>query len=1140
MPDPRREVRLALVLNGGVSLAIWIGGVTKEIDELRLSSEVADRRSGIGRTGALYGELMEILDQRARVDVIAGASAGGINGVLLGSAIYSGKSLPAGLREIWIGLGDLKSLLRSPSKRDPPSLMLGDDVVLTQMRETVESILVGPNPPQDQSVFVYVTATDLLGRWLPFVDTTGRRFRERDHRRVLAFEHRHDDDEAGKPKTPEQDLAMPTKVRFKDRDAPELLSRAGRATSSFPIAFEPHGLAFIGEKPTDKPDHRWLIDGGLLDNQPFNPVLNQISVLPSSIPVRRVLAYIVPYVNEPESALGEAATTEKEQPTARQVHGATGALPRTLPKLASLERVREELRTQLVAESDRRRLWGKQGSHRNELEDGASALFEAYRRTRYAASLRTFDSWSEESFVPGDGVLAQSAELDPLELLRVRRPGQAPVEVVPNVPWIPTTRDWLADSDWRWGLSPGERVAAWAVLFLRDALEGTRSAKVRAEIIAARKTASDLVWEIRKLKQRFQQTFAAERDKQPDSDPIDLAHTTYALEQPRLATLQAAFLALDGQLDALGSARAPRVGDLLHLEIVRNALAIDDPRIPFPFEFLFMSAGIGNALNHVADSPEEKLAGMQAAHFGGFLKRSWRANDWLWGRLDGVQHMIRATVDIEWLATLPRDRIARLAVLAFPADPGLRPTLDLLARDRVRRAGLDPGSGGRESFRRLLREAIQLYEGTRAPDPELGRQEDMLRRFRCCQGALAARLQLVVLDEELARVAETAAEDVEAGASRVSHGARWASRFYGRDRSLGTTDMVGLDTAGRVRLFQELRIGEREKVEDEAGSRATVEAGAQAIAVATGVFAGHRGGLPFAARAGLSTARGITLALSGLVRLLAASPLVGAGLLAVVVGLLVWGLLAPNVVLGSLVPTFAALALFGGYILLNFATSALEPTINNKKRLLGIVLLIGIPAAFVVVMLTHDGAWEGLQDSVGRRVTALITVLAGIAVLVAVARVVVGLADLAVRALRRFRTWLANRLGPDGWLGTLGGWVAELEVPASWRRATLAAYRRCFLAALLLAGVGFGWRLLLDDGLTCNGQVCAGFKDVAQERPGLLLFTLLVGAAVLAAVLVELVIPLVVESRNRRRAERLAQRGMKPMAAPPPGAPPSP
>jgi patatin-related protein len=1081
--ERRREVRLALVLNGGVSLAIWIGGVTKEIDELRLGSErepdSLPPAGTLGSTGRFYCELMEILGQRARVDVIAGASAGGVNGILLGSAIYAGKPLPAGLREIWIGLGDFKSLLRSPSKRDPPSLMLGDDVVLTQLRETVSSILVGPSEPQDQSVFVYVTATDLFGRWLDFVDTTGRGFRERDHRRVLRFEHRHDSEEGPKPATAANDLAMPLNVSFKDGDAPELLARSGRATASFPIAFEPHRLAFAGKKPTDRPDPRWLIDGGLLDNQPFNPVLDRISVLPSAVPVRRVLAYVVPYVNEPASAVGGELETEMEEPNARQVYGATGALPRTLPKLASLERVREELRTQLVAESDRRRLWGVGGSHKDELRRGAEALFQAYRRTRYVASRRTFESWNSESFVPGDGVLAQSLELDPRELMRVRRPSQDSVESVPeDVEWVPADLAWRSDASWRWGLGPAERVAAWAVLFLRDALEAAGE-PTREQIIAARKTASTLVWETRKLKQVFQQTFAAVRAERPDSDPFALAHATYAREQARLVALRDDFATLDDQLAALGPALVPPVIDLLHFEVVRNALAIDDPRVPFPFEFLFMSAGIGNALNHTADSPEEKLAGMQAGHFGGFLKRSWRANDWLWGRLDGVQHVIRATVDIEWLSTMSNERVNRLAKLAFPDDNELRPTLDRLAEERVRRAGLEPGRGGRESFRRLLREAVELHRGRGDPDPKLGRQEEMLRRFRCCQGALAARAQLTVLEEELGRVAETAAEDVEAGASRVSNGALWASRFYGRGRSLRATHMLPMDTAERVQRFQELRIGEKERIESEASSRAAIDMAAQTIAVATGVFAGHRGGLPLIVRTGLATARGITLATSGLVRLLAANPLVGAGLLAGIAVLLVWALLSPTVLLGALVPTLAALIVVGGYVLLNFATGALEPTINNRKRLGGMFLLIGIPVAFFVLMISYADAREGVQDRIGERVTYAVTVFAALAACAAVARIL---------------------------------------VPLTWRRGALAAYRLFVVAALLLAAAGFGWQLFRDD-LKCGGPVCTGWKQAADEHLGLLLFGLLVGAALLAAMLVELVIPWVVERRNRKRAE---------------------
>ena len=39
--------------------------------------------------------------------------------------------------------------------------------------------------------------------------------------------------------------------------------------------------------------------------------------------------------------------------------------------------------------------------------------------------------------------------------------------------------------------------------------------------------------------------------------------------------------------------------------------------------------------------PQAKLAGVELAHFGAFLKGSWRANDWLWGRLDAAQRLMR-------------------------------------------------------------------------------------------------------------------------------------------------------------------------------------------------------------------------------------------------------------------------------------------------------------------------------------------------------------------------------------------------------------------------------------------------------------------------------------------------------------------
>ena len=114
-----RQIRFGLVLNGGVSLAVWIGGVTQELDNRRRAAPSAGERAP-GSTADLYRELLEILEEDVIVDVVAGASAGGINGVLLATAIYNGRALP-NLRETWIGLGDFQTLLRSPSGANPPS-----------------------------------------------------------------------------------------------------------------------------------------------------------------------------------------------------------------------------------------------------------------------------------------------------------------------------------------------------------------------------------------------------------------------------------------------------------------------------------------------------------------------------------------------------------------------------------------------------------------------------------------------------------------------------------------------------------------------------------------------------------------------------------------------------------------------------------------------------------------------------------------------------------------------------------------------------------------------------------------------------------------------------------------------------------
>jgi hypothetical protein len=41
------------------------------------------------------------------------------------------------------------------------------------------------------------------------------------------------------------------------------------------------------------------------------------------------------------------------------------------------------------------------------------------------------------------------------------------------------------------------------------------------------------------------------------------------------------------------------------------------------------------------DTAKDKLQGVHLGHFGAFLKREWRENDYLWGRLDAAERLIR-------------------------------------------------------------------------------------------------------------------------------------------------------------------------------------------------------------------------------------------------------------------------------------------------------------------------------------------------------------------------------------------------------------------------------------------------------------------------------------------------------------------
>jgi len=122
----QKELRIALVCYGGISLAVYMHGITKEIWRLARASRGFHDSTPTGNSSeAVYRKLLEDLETasgvRLRVmpDIIAGASAGGINGIFLAQAIETGQSLEP-LTDLWLENADVERLLdpdARPSRR---------------------------------------------------------------------------------------------------------------------------------------------------------------------------------------------------------------------------------------------------------------------------------------------------------------------------------------------------------------------------------------------------------------------------------------------------------------------------------------------------------------------------------------------------------------------------------------------------------------------------------------------------------------------------------------------------------------------------------------------------------------------------------------------------------------------------------------------------------------------------------------------------------------------------------------------------------------------------------------------------------------------------------------------------------------
>ncbi|MGA4538368.1 patatin-like protein [Uniformispora flossi] len=303
------EIRLAATFTGGVSLAIWMGGVAREMNLLCSASRMRRGKPGEVEAPAAgvrdkYRGLLDLLGVGFGIDVLSGTSAGAINAAVLGLAEVWQTDIGL-LRGIWLTQGSFGQLLRRPSDREQPSLLYGDEVLLADLSDGLHRIIgtsaSGPDP--DSPVRVMITTTLLDGEDSRYTDDYGVLVRDTTHRGLFTFAS--------------ADLAGPDTFRA--------LALAARSSASFPGAFEPAFLP-IGAPGSD-PTHpvmspyigltraQHVADGGLLANRPLGPALEAIFDRAADREVRRVLAYVVPSAGLPEVTNPATRTAAAQAPT---------------------------------------------------------------------------------------------------------------------------------------------------------------------------------------------------------------------------------------------------------------------------------------------------------------------------------------------------------------------------------------------------------------------------------------------------------------------------------------------------------------------------------------------------------------------------------------------------------------------------------------------------------------------------------------------------------------------------------------------------------------------------------------------------------------------------------------------------------
>ncbi|THD35028.1 MAG: patatin-like protein [Sphingomonas sp.] len=718
-----KELRMALVCYGGISLAVYMHGITKEIWRLARASRAfhGDHAPPAQSTERVYHALLAEIETESDVklrilpDIIAGASAGGINGVFLAQAIATGQSLEP-LTQLWLDTADVEALIDPDQAAQHPWTKIWalpiawmaqrrgaariDELVEAGARREVQAKLSqfvrarwfeppfggkrfsnlildaleamhaaggdGRLLPHGQPLDLFVTVTDFRGHPERLELHSPSEVMETEHRLVIPFS---DHGTGG--------FADPAELTF-----------AARATSSFPGAFPPFSVgeldSVLDERALAWPtraafleralprqyaanaaDSAVLIDGSVLVNAPFRPAMDALRERPARREIDRRFIYIDP---APGPSFQFGATAAATPGFFQTIIGAISEIPRQQPIRDNLEAIQERSEridrmraiTRLIrpeVEAQIEALFG----YTLFLDSPTPARLAAWRtKAQNAAAAKSGFGYAAYGHLKVAGVVdliatllhAVGGEGAPERLHRIRRAVEEAVRAMDG------------------GLTFAGKASPSAIAFLRSFDLGFRIRRLR--LVARRLTElEDELTETQLATARAQiyDALAGYLEAKRTDPHAGLRRAVRVMRsdaQPVLDQL-AASLGLK-QLDDETDRKMAVAFEGMAKEVKRPLLLA---YLGFPFfdvATLPLLQGEGldefdpikvdriapeDAASIRQGGAEATLKGIQFNAFGAFFSRAYRENDYLWGRLHGAERMI----DIVVSALPPRTRM---------------------------------------------------------------------------------------------------------------------------------------------------------------------------------------------------------------------------------------------------------------------------------------------------------------------------------------------------------------------------------------------------------------------------------------------------------------------------------------------------